>query len=318
MLILLCTLFLGCPKKSEPNLVLKKLAKPTLSSTQKTEYKLKYYDKANKYFKSAVADLGGCIDSKESQLLNVLARKITQNSWEASFVANNCLVDSDNFIASTYPNGDFMYSTRLLKKVQIWAKEEVVTSKEYTYDEIYNGFLAAIIAHELAHYYHRHGYENMEYYAKKKSDIAEGTATEKSTINTKFLDLQEKESEADLMSYFLLRRSGFDRNWSVKLQKKLLSEFETEGSGNVYAQTHPTSSKRIANLSNDKFYAACADMEVVFSNIQFGYKLEESLPMLNNMIDKHPFSIPLQEAKAVLLHGWTAGLAGLGWLGWLG
>lgn len=261
-------------------------------------------------FDAYVKNAGGKIEDHKGWKVPVESAftKMMKASGKEAFNLEYAVVANDSFNAAALPGGQFFIHTKTLdlldEKIDAYRKEKSIPdSKKSEYRENY---IAAILSHELSHYYNQHS-------LKTQMKIV-GNPTEDDIIEaSKYLEQidysQDLELEADLSGFLLLKKSGYDPNWMVailEILKNLHAENVKGRNRNIipYFQSHPSPNERLSLISGDKqeFYRMLAKLEHVFADIQLGANLKNCIKEIDSALEIYKNNVELLKAKSIAEH----------------
>lgn len=158
--------------------------------------------------------------------------------------------------------------------------------------------IAAILAHELAHFFEE-DHKTLQEIREKGKDLA---------ITNIIFAMEEK---ADNYAYSLLYRSLYGEE-SMLQALAMLKEIEQiqnetpENRKDPYFRNHPSPNRRLLkftkNLKDKNYFAWALQMEEAFASIKKGSDLEKQLKLLESSLRLFPDNLELLFAKAVCLH----------------
>lgn len=242
----------------------------------------------------------------KSPIESAFQKLIKAKNTEA-FTLEYAVIPNSSFNASAFPGGQFIIHTGALdlldqKVDEFMKKKNRAETQRNIYREYY---IAAILSHELSHYYNQH---SLKAQLKIIGEPAENELKEaaKYLENIKFG--QDLELDADMSGFFLMKKAGYDPEWMVTMLgilKDLYSDSKKNSKNSVpYFESHPSPNERLAKIPNDRqeWYLFLSKMEQVFADIQLGTNLSNSVLELNNALKKYPDNAEFMKAKAAALH----------------
>ncbi len=149
--------------------------------------------------------------------------------------------------------------------------------------------MAAILAHELSHYYNQHSFKSI----KKLISLQKANNDQIQTELKKISYDREDELDADRSGILLMQKARYKTDWMVVVLKILneirQNSLQTNANQIPFFESHPTPHKRLAELENKEtdFHKWASQMELAYANIQFGRNLEESRNIIKNSILKY-------------------------------
>ncbi|MCB1157862.1 MAG: M48 family metallopeptidase, partial [Leptospiraceae bacterium] len=269
---------------------------PFLFSNPKTSYEEKLQ---NQIVFSSYAEVDRMKSKLESYkgwektILKVLKR-LQDHSGKTDIEFSPIILQKDSFNASCFPSAQIIIHTGLLDEI------ESITRNEKNKPKAMEEYIAAVLAHEISHYYNGHSF-NM---VKRNLDVSGNV--NKAVQNLKFD--RDEELEADRSALILLKRASYPIETFVQLLKTLNKKHQTtlkqETQYNPFFNTHPSPNQRLAQIDGKEkdWYQFASKMEVTFANIQSGTELKQSLKDLDEAIIKYPDTRELKEARAICLH----------------
>ena len=152
---------------------------------------------------------------------------------------------------------------------------------------------AAILGHELGHYYNRHAFRSMKRIIIRADSTAE--ENEPKEVENLLTDLafeKDLEFEADLASLLLLRKAKYDEKLILNMLDFLREVSLHEKSKryeNPFFHTHPSPLQRLARFKSkgQQLYRLVAQMETVYSDIDFGRNLVLAEALLVSWLKKY-------------------------------
>ena len=225
---------------------------------------------------------------------------------QASFTY--AVTGDENFNAACYPGGQFVIHKGTLDILDSYI--EVKTGKQRdTIDpaelsKLRESMLAAVIAHELGHFYNRHAFRTF----KQVWSIAEKY---EQTIDLALIKYsQQHEYEADRTGYLLLQKAGYNPNAMIEILEMLNAmqqqslNIAPRHAFNVYLTTHPSPHARLAVFSGQRqeLHQWAFELEKAFSDIQLGRNLDEAVSVIDKSLRDVPGNVHILKAKAVAMH----------------
>ena len=230
--------------------------------------------------------------------------KLMTASSKESFNLQYAIIKDDSFNAGAFPGGQFIIHVGTLdaldKKIESTQKDktEFLDSKR-------ESLLAAILSHELAHYYNKHAFQKIKKIIGDAEDKKAVTA-ESELISIRFG--QEMELDADMSGFLYYQKAGYDSNGMVAMLK-ILNELQQEGLKNSpeaipYFTSHPSPHERISQFPSDEkeLHAFAFIMEKTFADIQLGQNLKAANEEITSALKKYKDNSELLKANAVCLH----------------
>jgi predicted Zn-dependent protease len=227
-------------------------------------------------------------------------RKLSEKSGHESFPIVFSIIRNNEFNAFAYPTGQFIIHTGALDYID----KEIgsLPDKEKT---IYRtNYISAILSHELAHYYNRHTYNSI------KKSIEDSGDSRVSLVSIKFQ--QDDELDADTTAFLLLKKSGYDTSYFIKVLKILnkMRQDSLEANKNSpnkvspYFSTHPSPHERLSHLESDEqeLHKFAATMEKVYGDIQLGKNLQKSIDTIKKALLTYEDNPELLKALAIAYH----------------
>ncbi len=228
--------------------------------------------------------------------------RISKASGNKPFNLVYTIVNNNSFNACALPGGQFIIHSEVLKVFDTWAsaamKKNGAAGKLRGIQYYRERLLAPLLAHELAHYYNRHSFNDIKKYWSlmgKSRDEFSIKMAEHSKSN---------EFDADMTGYMFLKNAGYDPYSMIDLLSylnNLMQKFKKNSNLNInYFSSHPTAHERIAafNKKGTDFYKWAAKMDMTFENIQFGRNLEAGITFLENSLKMYPGNIHILKAIA--------------------
>lgn len=261
------------------------------------------------FYSDFINDSGGKLSDHNGwkKVIDSVFLKLMKASGKEPFALEYAIVKQDSFNAMSLPGGQFIIFSNALDVLD--QKAEVYRNKDKAPDsqkELYREYiLSGLIAHELAHYYNQH---SLKMQMKIIGEPSEKDLKEASKHLKTISFSQEQELDADLSGFFLIQKAGYDPKWMVALLE-ILKELHAEAVASnrtmiPYFQSHPSPNERLSKIPNEKqeWYRFLAKMESVFSDIQLGTNLKNSIIELTAALKTYPNHPDLLKAKAVAQH----------------
>lgn len=245
-------------------------------------------------------------------------QRLVQFSGKKPFPLRYAIVNNSDFNAFSFPGGQFIIYKGTLEQIDNYItkiKNEKKGNCTYCRYKLFKkgqsfnknifreGLLAAILAHELSHYYNQHSFKSIKKILKLRSD--------KNQIKRELKKVsygQEDELEADVFGLILLQKANYNTDWMVVVLKILNDIRQQSLTSNTeqipFFESHPTPHKRLAQLDNQNqnFHKWAAQMEIAFANIQFGRNLTEARKVIKKSIIKYKDNVEFLKAYAICLH----------------
>lgn len=253
------------------------------------------------------------------KILDKTFQKLIRNSGKKNFPLRYAIIKDNSFNAFAFPGGQFIIHVGALKvldkqidfilsgkKCKTCIQSKFQKKRKLTREEYRERYIAAIFAHELSHYYNQHSFKTIKKmfnYKSKKGNIS------KSIKQIQYE--QEDELDADRSAIVLLQKANYNVEWFVEVLKLLNKKHQNRLEKNKnstkvipFFDTHPSPHKRLASIKNDEqdIHKWAAEMEIVFSNIQFGRNLEEARIVLSKSLMKYRKNADLLKAYAICWH----------------
>ncbi|MCB1192105.1 MAG: M48 family metallopeptidase, partial [Leptospiraceae bacterium] len=246
-------------------------------------------------------------------------QKLTESSGKEAFPIRYAIVNNDDFNAFSFPGGQFIVYKGTLVEIDnyiqkmandkskncwfcsynLFSKDTKINKGEYR-----EGMMAAILAHELSHYYNQHSFKSIKKLISLQKDKGDQIKTELKKISYD----REDELDADRSGILLLQKARYKTDWMIVVLK-ILNEIRqsslAEDSNQIpFFESHPTPHKRLAELEGkgSDFHKWAAQMEIAYANIQYGRNLEESRNIIKNSIIKYKNNPEFLKAYAICMH----------------
>ncbi len=238
------------------------------------------------------------------KVIDLSFAKLMTAAGKESFNLQYAIIKDDSFNAGAFPGGQFIIHVGTLdsldKKIESTQKD-----KTESLDSKRESLLAAILSHELAHYYNKHAFQKIKKIIGDAEDKKAVTA-ERELISIRFG--QEMELDADMSGFLYYQKAGYDSNGMVTMLK-ILNELQQEGLKNSpeaipYFTSHPSPHERISQFPSDEkeLHAWAFTMEKTFADIQLGQNLKAANEEINSALKKYKDNSELLKANAVCLH----------------
>lgn len=252
----------------------------------------------------------------DEKLLSELATQISQAAGQGEYqypVSIAVLPGNPAMInALTLPGGQIIFLKGILevmrKRAEQMAAEEHkqdTEARQAATEFHYRRLVAAILGHEMGHYFGQHFLR--QYNFKAKSLSATGSAVQASTVRYG----QEHELESDEFSLQMMHRLGYNPSYLLEVLQILKSErerFVRAGAmqGNPYLESHPSGNERLAavatNSQGREFFERMAGLERAFASIETGADLKLAGEVLDAELQRHPKNTLLLTAAAKIYH----------------
>ncbi|MCB1158121.1 MAG: M48 family metalloprotease [Leptospiraceae bacterium] len=230
-------------------------------------------------------------------------RKLIDNSGKHQIPICYVVLEENSFNAAAFPNGKFLINVGTLKILDARIKSE----KLKDIDKARESYIAAILSHELAHYYNRHTIKFM----KRLLD----SGNKKNIELQKIQFSQEDELDADSSGMLYMERAGYD-NWYFKDMLKIINQNyqnslekarnDKKEHVSIYFSTHPSPHLRLSNAGaeNAEFHRTAFLLEKLFADIQLGRNLDSIKSSLDKLLidPKYRDNPEILRAYAVCLH----------------
>ena len=256
-------------------------------------------------YKEYVKAKGNLEDHKGwKKVIDLSFAKLITASGKESFNLQYAIIKDDSFNAGAFPGGQFIIHVGTLdaldKKIESTQKD-----KTESLDNKRESLLAAILSHELAHYYNKHAFQKIKKIIGDAEDKKVVTA-ESELTSIRFG--QEMELDADMSGFLYYQKAGYDSNGMVTMLK-ILNELQQEAfkkspEAIPYFASHPSPHERISQFPSDEkeLHAWAFTMEKTFADIQLGQNLKAANEEINSALKKYKGNSELLKANAVCLH----------------
>jgi hypothetical protein len=241
-------------------------------------------------------------------------QRLTAASGYPGFNAEVCLIKNDAFNAATFPGGQFLIFTGTLQRIdqeaQSYIKQGKLKNNATDINNFRENVLAAVFAHELAHYYNHHMFKAVKMFMENQASN-EGNQDKKKQKEfdvRAFQFSQEQETDADLSGIILLQKAGYNPNLMAGLLELMneitQADLANGAKGNIYLDSHPSPHKRLAAIKSEvqDIHVWAANMEQAFMDIQIGKNLDRAIGRLDNALQMVPGNLWFRAARAVALH----------------
>lgn len=257
-----------------------------------------------------INDSCGGADPEWKPIIDRAFDKLIKSSGETPIPVCYLVVKENSFNAGALPNGKFIIHQGLLKRIDSKIGNNFFINFFKDKNKEREGYLAPIIAHELAHYYRRHIYKMLKTLSDK---VANKDAIQ---IELDRLEISQKdELEADTTALIYLQNAGYKVDYFFEVLK-ILQEDHSKKQANEekaklpYFSTHPSPAQRIASLNLEKdldkgiqeWYKFLFEIEIATADIELGRNLKESIKIIDSALSKYPENLYLKKAKALGLH----------------
>lgn len=234
--------------------------------------------------------------------------RLARSSGERGFNITYAVVKDQSFNAACYPGGQFVIHEGLLSILDYLIEQgtgrPVGKLDSKVLASARESLLAAVLAHELGHYYNRHAFRTF----KQIWSLAEDA---KQNVDLAIIRYsQEHEFEADRTGFLLMRSAGYDTAGMLAILGLLNSIQQANlrigppDAFNVFLTTHPSPHARLAAFEGDHqaMHAWAAALERAFSDIQLGRNLPQAVQVIEESLKAVPGNVHLRKAKSVALH----------------
>ena len=234
--------------------------------------------------------------------------RLARSSGEKGFTITYAVIKDQSFNAACYPGGQFIIHEGLLSILDYLIEQSTGKPVDRLDPKVLastrESLLAAVVAHELGHYYNRHAFRAL----KQIWSLAEDT---KQNVDLAIIRYsQEHEFEADRTGFLLMRSAGYDPAEMLAILGLLNSIQQANlkvgppDAFNVFLTTHPSPHARLAAFEGDHqaINAWAAALERAFSDIQLGRNLPQAVQVIDASLKSAPDNVHLKKAKAVALH----------------
>ena len=251
-------------------------------------------------YKSYIKNSGGDIKDHNGwrEIISSTFRTLSEKSGHEAFPIVYSILKNNDFNAFAFPSGQFVIHTGTLDTLD----KEIGTLPEKEKSITRTNYMAAILSHELAHYYNSHTFN-----AVKKALDSNGVVSPK-TIQFQ----QDDEIDADTTAYLLMKKAGYDTNYLMKIlkilnnirQESLEASRNTLNKSNVYFSTHPSPHERMAHMEGEEkeLHKFAASMEKIYSDVQLGKNLEGAVNALKKALIKYEDNPELLKILAIAYH----------------
>lgn len=237
-------------------------------------------------------------------------KKLTLNSGKPPFPIQYAIINNSSFNAGAFPGGQFIVFTGTLDTIDSRIEAEVKKNKKLKSSDLREGYIAAILSHELAHYYNQHALQSIQRNFKLQNS-AVVSEVESDLQNLSYS--QENELDADLSGMALLQKSGYNHSYLIKVLEMMKdidqkSKSKTEDRSIPFFSSHPSPRERLSKIEPEKeLHKILANLENIFGKIAVGgteTELVKIVEELDAIIEKDIFknNLELKKARAICLH----------------
>lgn len=253
-------------------------------------------------YKNYIKAFGGEIGDHNTwrEVVSTTFRRLSEKSGHESFPIVFSIIRNNDFNAFAYPNGRFIIHSGVLDYID----KEIGSLPEKEKFILRANYISAILSHELAHYYNRHTFNTI------KKSIEDTGEIKDSLKSIKFQ--QDDELDADTTAFLLLKKSGYDTNYFIKVLKILnkMRQETLEASKNSsnkispYFSTHPSPHERLSQIESDEqeLHKFASTMEKVYADIQLGRNLQKSIDAIKKALITYEDNAELLKALAIAYH----------------
>jgi predicted Zn-dependent protease len=253
-------------------------------------------------YKNYIKSFGG--DAKDHngwrEVILTTFRRLSEKSGHESFPIVFSIIRNNDFNAFAYPTGQFIIHTGALDYID----KEIGSLPEKEKFIFRANYISAILSHELAHFYNRHTFNSIKKSIEDSGDVRE------SLVSIKFQ--QDDELDADTTAFLLLKKSGYDTNYFIKVLKILnkMRQDNLEANKNSptkvspYFSTHPSPHERLSQIESDEqeLHKFASTMEKVYADIQLGKNLQKSIDTIKKALITYEDNPELLKALAISYH----------------
>ncbi len=247
----------------------------------------------------------GKVDSRWKKIIDRTFHRLISASGESPIPVCYTVVNSEEFNAAAMPSGKFIIYKGLLNRIEEKSNQGFISIFSSTKeDDDREGHLAAVLSHELAHYFNRH-------YIKSLKNLIKTTNLKPEGLRMKQLKMsQQDELDADSTGLIYMNRAGYRPQYFLEMLKMIKAETEKAGpkegiENNIYFSTHPSPLLRLAAFaeSDEKIlYEFLFGLEKAFADIQLGIELEKAEMTIRQAQKVYKENTLLQKGMAVCLH----------------
>jgi predicted Zn-dependent protease len=253
-------------------------------------------------YKNYIKSFGGEVKDHNAwrEVIVNTFRKLSEKSGHESFPIIFTIIRNNDFNAFAYPNGQFIIHTGALDYID----KEIGSLPEKEKFIFRANYISAILSHELAHYYNRHTFNSIKKSIEDSGDLKD------SLVSIKFQ--QDDELDADTTAFLLLKKSGYDTSYFIKVLKILnkMRQENLEANKNSptkvspYFSTHPSPHERLSQIESDEqeLHKFASTMEKVYADIQLGRNLQKSVDAIKKALITYEDNAELLKALAIAYH----------------
>ncbi len=211
--------------------------------------------------------------------------------------------------AFALPSGQIFVYEALAELLEKKAKELSNGSAE---DEsrILENLFAAVIGHEIGHYYGKHQLKSAirkmsRLSAEQKLDEIKKTDLKNAQILIDDVENEQNyEIQSDWFAVTSMGKAGYDPSF---METVLAILKEKLAPGNPYLSTHPSMNKRIAYITKDpekqkRLVERIVNLEYAFAAVETGYQLKEATIPIKQELERMPDNPYLLSALAKVYH----------------
>ncbi len=253
-------------------------------------------------YKNYIKSFGGDVKDHNGwrEVILTTFRRLSEKSGHESLPIVFSIIRNNDFNAFAYPTGQFIIHTGALDYID----KEIGSLPEKEKFIFRANYISAILSHELAHYYNRHTFNSIKKSIEDSGDVRE------SLVSIKFQ--QDDELDADTTAFLLLKKSGYDTNYFIKVLKILnkMRQDNLEANKNSskkvspYFSTHPSPHERLSQIESDEqeLHKFASTMEKVYADIQLGRNLQKSVDAIKKALITYEDNAELLKALAIAYH----------------